>query len=88
MVSDSEDDLESEEEVVSMEDTVDSELMEDWRSRWDMVYFVVVISSSRGVRNETRFSAGKRGRADVILRGIRSRAGLLVRMEVRLCGCL
>jgi len=71
-----------------MEETVESELVEDCRSRWVMVYFVVVISSSSGVRKETRFSAGKRGRAVVILRGIRSREGPLMRIEIRLCGCL
>lgn len=48
------------------------------------VYLTVLISSSNGVRKETRFSAGNMGR-DAILRGT---IRLLVRMELRLWGCL
>jgi hypothetical protein len=53
-----------------------------------MVYFTVVISSSSGVRKETRFSAGNMGLEEVILRGIIDLAGLLANIETRLCGCL
>jgi hypothetical protein len=66
----------------------DIELVDDWRSECAMVYFVVLISSSNGVRNETLFSAGKSGLAEAILRGIIFRAGLLLRIEARLWGCL
>lgn len=83
------DELESEDDVVSMEAMVEAELCgDDCRSEWARVYLVVLISSSRGVRKETRFSAGKRGREGAILRVIRCRAGLLVRMEFRLWGCV
>lgn len=58
-------------EETSIEDTVESEVAEDWRSECAMVYFVVLISSSRGVRNDTFFSAGNIGRTGAILRGIR-----------------
>jgi hypothetical protein len=71
-----------------MEEMVESELVDDCRSEWAKVNLVVLISSSSGVRNDTFFSAGNMGRAGAILRGIRWRAGLLVRIEVKLCGCL
>lgn len=61
---------------------------EDSMSECARVYLVVVISSSSGVRNETRFSAGNMGRLEPILRGIIERAGLLERIEARLWGCL
>lgn len=73
---------------LAIEAIVDSELTDDWRSECAMVYFVFMISSSNGVRNETLFSAGKNGRAGAILRGIMLRAGLLLRMDARLWGCL
>jgi hypothetical protein len=76
---------EEEEEVESIEDRVDRVEVESAMSEWARVYLTVVMSSSRGVRNETRFSAGKRGRAAVILRGV---MGLFARMELRLWGCL
>lgn len=62
--------------------------LEDSMSECAKVYLTVLISSSKGVRKETRFSAGKRGREGAILRGSSDLAGLLERMEVRLCGCL
>lgn len=72
--------------VDSFEDSVERE---DWRSECARVYLTVVISSSSGVRKDTRFSAGNMGRAGVvILRGSVERAGLFVRMEARLWGCL
>jgi hypothetical protein len=77
-----------EEDVVSMDEMVELELVEDSRSEWASVYLTVLISSSKGVRKDTFFSAGNSGRAGAILRGIKSRAGLFVRMETRLCGCL
>jgi hypothetical protein len=52
------------------------------------VYLVVLISSSSGVRKDTRFSAGNMGRLEAILRGIIDRAGLFESIEVRLWGCL
>jgi hypothetical protein len=85
MDSDMEDEVsESEVAGASMEAMVESELTEDLRSEWAMVYFEVVISSSRGVRKETLFSAGKSGRVGAILRGSMFRAGLFERMEARL----
>ena len=62
--------------------------LEEARSECASVYLTVLISSSSGVRNETRFSAGNMGRAGAILRGIIDLAGLLARIEARLCGCL
>jgi hypothetical protein len=91
MGKDSEDDSDSEGVLISIDATVEPELTDDsrsWISECAMVYFDVLISSSSGVRNETFFSAGKKGRTGAILRGIRFRAGLLLRIEVRLCGCL
>lgn len=74
--------------VVSMEEMVSRELSDDSMSEFARVYFVVLISSSSGVRNDTFFSAGKKRRRGAILRGRRCRAGLLARIEVRLWGCL
>jgi hypothetical protein len=62
--------------------------LDDSMSECARVYLVVVISSSNGVRKETRFSAGNMGRFEAILRGIIEGAGLLERMEARLWGCL
>jgi len=61
---------------------------EDSRSECAMVYLTLVMSSSNGVRKDTRFSAGNMGREEAILRGIIDLAGLLARMDARLCGCL
>lgn len=71
--------------VSTLEVSDDSVELLDSRSECARVYLVVVISSSSGVRKETRFSAGNMGRfEELILRGIIARAGLLERMEVRL----
>jgi hypothetical protein len=71
--------------VSTLEVSDDSVELLDSRSECARVYLVVVISSSSGVRKETRFSAGNIGRVEEpILRGIIARAGLLERMEVRL----
>jgi hypothetical protein len=85
---DAEGDAEAVDDVASTDDSVDPELTDDSRSECAKVYLTVLISSSRGVRKETLFSAGKRGREAAILRGIMFCAGLFVRMERRLCGCL
>ena len=58
---------------------------EDSRSEWASVYRVVVISSTSGVLNDTRFSAGNMGRDDAILRGT---IWLLDKIETTLWGCL
>jgi hypothetical protein len=71
-------------ESVESSDTVELELKEDSRSECAMVYLVVMISSSSGVRKDTLFSAGNSGRVAVILRGSKRLAGLLVSMELRL----
>ena len=52
------------------------------------VYLTVLISSSRGVRNDTFFVAGNIEREAVILRGCSDCAGLLVSIEGRLCESL
>jgi hypothetical protein len=70
----------------ALEASSDRDESEASRSECARVYRTVVISSSRGVRKDTRFSAGNMGRAAAILRG--AAAGLLVSMEARLCGCL
>ena len=71
--------------VSTLEVSDDSVELLDSRSECARVYLVVVISSSSGVRKETRFSAGNMGRVEEpILLGIIARAGLLERMEVRL----
>lgn len=89
MASDSEAAKESElVDATSMDERVALELVEDSRSEWAMVYLVVLISSSSGVRKDTLFSAGNSGRAGAIFRGISCRAGLLLRIEARLWGCL
>jgi hypothetical protein len=77
--------LESEDAVEASEDSVETEAS---RSEWARVYLTVVISSSSGVRKDTRFSAGNMGREAAILRGIIDRAGLFASIDVRLCGCL
>lgn len=58
--------------------------LEDSSSECATVYFTFVISSSSGVRNDTRFSAGKNGLDEAIFRGARDRTRLLERIEVRL----
>ncbi|KAL1606766.1 hypothetical protein SLS60_004173 [Paraconiothyrium brasiliense] len=67
--------------VVPSEETVETE---DSISEWASVNFTVLISSSSGVRKDTRFSAGNNGLAAAILRGF----GPLESMERTLCGCL
>jgi len=63
-------DFSSKVEPVSMEEIVDDEEAEEAISECAMVYFVVVISSSKGARNDTRFVAGNMGREpEAILRG-------------------
>lgn len=76
---------EASDSVVVARDEMDE--VDDSRSECATVYFTVVISSSSGVRKDTRFSAGNRGR-EAILRGASERAGLLDSIEVRLWGCL
>lgn len=71
----------SSDEVVAREESVETE---ESMSECASVYLTVLISSSRGVRKDTRFSAGNSGRAEAILRGV----GPLERMERTLCGCL
>lgn len=78
------DSSEASDSVVASDEMVE---VDDSRSECATVYFTVVISSSSGVRKDTRFSAGNRGR-EAILRGASDRAGLLERIEVRLWGCL
>jgi hypothetical protein len=85
---DADGDADSVDDGASTDDTVEPELTENSRSECAKVYLTVLISSSNGVRNETFFSAGKSGREGAILRGIRPRAGLLLRIEARLWGCL
>lgn len=57
--------------------------LDDSRSECARVYLTVLISSSSGVRKDTRFSAGNRGRVGAILRGIIDLDGLLARMETK-----
>lgn len=77
------------EDVVDMVDEMEESVeLDDARSEWASVYLTVLISSSRGLRNETRFSAGNMGRDEAILRGTTDLAGLLDKMEARWCGCL
>jgi hypothetical protein len=64
------------------------EPVEDSMSECARVYFSVLISSSNGVRNDTRFGTENMGLAGAILRGRNGRAGLLERIEFRLWGCL
>lgn len=71
--------------AVEAEDAMDDRVeQDDSMSEWASVYLVVVISSSSGVRKDTRFSAGNIGRLEFILRGIIERAGLFERIEARL----
>lgn len=77
--------LESDDVLEPSEESVDTEAS---RSECASVYLTVVISSSSGVRKETRFAAGNMGRELAILRGIIERAGLLASTETRLWGCL
>lgn len=81
-----------------MEDTVEEERLDDSDSdvrlasgvisECAMVYLTVTISSSSGVRNDTRFVAGKSGLADAILRVRTSAMGLFDSIEGRLCASL
>ena len=82
--SDSSDDVVTSEDMVEAEDSRSTFAL---ASRADTVYFTVLISSSNGVRNDTLFSAGNSGLAEAILRDNKG-AGLLVKMDRRLCGCL
>lgn len=72
--------------VVDATEAIDDRVeLDDCRSECASVYLTVVMSSSNGVRKDTRFWAGNMGREGAILRGI---LALLARMETRLCGCL
>lgn len=71
----------------STEERVDVDPV-DWISECARVNLTVLISSSSGVRNDTLFSAGKRGRAEFIFRGMICLMGPFDNMEARLCGCL
>jgi hypothetical protein len=82
------DELESEDALEAMVDSEDSVDTEALRSEWAKVYLTVIMFSSSGVLQDTRFSAGNMGREDAILRGCIERSGLLARMEATLCGCL
>lgn len=77
--------LESEDVLEPSEERVETEAS---MSECARVYLTVVISSSRGVRKDTRFSAGNMGREAAILRGMIERTGLLASAETRLWGCL
>jgi hypothetical protein len=76
--------VEDEESVETVESRDDIVAVDDSISECARVYLVVVISSSSGVRNATRFSAGNIGR-DAILRGL---IWLVASMDTTLCGCL
>jgi hypothetical protein len=78
-------DTDASDSVVASDEMVE---LEDSSSECATVYFTVVISSSRGVRKETLFSAGNSGLDEVIFRGASERARLLERIEVKLWGCL
>jgi hypothetical protein len=69
-------------DVDSRDDRVE---LEDSRSELAQVYVTVLISSSKGDLKDTCFCAGNMGREEAILRGTMR---LLVRMELRLWGCL
>lgn len=75
------DESDSDDARLESEDRVDCE---DSRSECAMVYLMFVISSSNGVRKETRFSAGNSGRAGAILRGASDWTRLLERIDLRL----
>ena len=62
-----------------------SEISDALMSDCAIVYFSFTISSTRGVRNDTFFSAGKRGRIDILRRFARGWIGLLARTEFRTC---
>jgi hypothetical protein len=74
----SSDDIESIESEIVEPDSCDS------ISEWAKVNLEVVISSSRGVRNDTLFSAGNLGLA-TILRDSKRGIGLLARIELSTC---
>jgi hypothetical protein len=57
-------------------------------SEWARVNLVVLISSSSGVRKDTRFGAGKKGCAMDILRRREVGSGLFDKMDRRLCETL
>lgn len=76
---DEESESDSEDEIAE-----ERELVEESRSEWAMVYFTVLISSSSGVRKETRLVTENMGLAGAIFRGRRCRAGLLARTDLRL----
>jgi hypothetical protein len=69
---------------MEIEDPV-SEMSEDITSELASVYLVFTISSSKGVRNDTFFSAWKRGRIDILRRLARGWSGLLASTEFRTC---
>lgn len=79
---------ESEEESDDEEASEEREPVEDSMSECASVYFTVLISSSNGVRNETRFETENNGLAGAIFRGNKCLAGLFARTDFRLCGCL
>lgn len=49
------------------------------------MYLMFTISSTRGVRNDTFFSAGNRGRKDILRMLARGCRGLFARTEFRTC---
>jgi hypothetical protein len=79
----SEEETEASEEIelVEMERLDDDD---DSISEWAKVYFVVWISSTRGVLKETFFSAGNLGLPDILRASVR-RIGLFAKIECRLC---
>lgn len=62
-----------------------SDASEALMSECARVYLVLTISSTSGVRNETFFSAGKRGRIDILRMFARGCKGLLASTELRTC---
>lgn len=74
--------------VDSDDSTEETDGVEASISECAKVYLTVLISSSRGVRNDTFLVAGNIGREAVILRGCSDCAGLLVSIEGRLCTSL
>jgi hypothetical protein len=76
-------DSEGSEETESVErETVDED--SDSMSEWARVNLVVWISSTRGLLNETFFSAGNLGLPDILRASVR-RIGLFANIECRLC---
>lgn len=65
---------------MDIEDAV-SESSDATRSECANVYFVLTISSTRGVRNDTLFSAGNLGRNDILRMFARGCRGLLASTE-------